>query len=335
MNHRKGQGREGLSASPGCPFPCWLAAIVVGRAAGLSESYTSEPLTLVLSFVFYTLVPLGTLFLIGRGFLALGTPGLLLLECGVVLWSLAGTVGDAVSHGDANLNVTIFNTGILLAGLCHLAGAILSLRPQRALRAPLLWLVVGCALALGALWLVTQAALAAWLPVFFIPGHGGTPVRYCVLISAIAMFVLSACLLLASQRGTHLPFTSWYALALLLLAVGLFGVMIQLSLGSVVNWLGRTAQWLAGVYLLLAAVAALRGSHLPTSSTGNEVASGSLPGRHGHGNSACRGCRAIDLPVGVGHARTLYHLLSRRDVRRDVRGLASGPSGDGLVGDTC
>lgn len=245
------------------PIPLLAAAIIVARAAGLSESYTSEPLTLILSFAFYTLVTLGTIFLIGRGFLALGTPGLLLLECGVILWSLAGTMGDAVSHGDANLNVTIFNTGILLAGLCHLAGAILSLRPQRTLRPPLPWLVAGCALSLGALWLVTQAAMANWLPVFFIPGHGGTPVRYCVLISAIAMFVLSACLLLASRRGTHLPFTSWYALALLLLAVGLFGVMIQLSLGSVVNWLGRMAQWLAGVYLLLAAVAALRGSHLP------------------------------------------------------------------------
>ena len=245
------------------PILLLLAAIVVGRAAGLSESYTSEPLRLVLSLVFYTLVPLGTLFLIGRGFLALGTPGLLFLECGVVLWCLAGTVGDVVSHGDANVDVTIFNTGILLAGLCHLAGAILSLRPQRALRARLPWLVAGCALALGALWLVTQATLAAWLPVFFVQGHGGTAVRYCVLISAIAMFVLSACLLLASQRGTHLPFTSWYAFALLLLGVGLFGIMIQLSIFSVVNWLSRTAQWLAGVYLLLAAVTALRSSHLP------------------------------------------------------------------------
>jgi PAS domain-containing protein len=61
----------------------------------------------------------------------------------------------------------------------------------------------------------------------------------------------------------HLPFTSWYALALLLLAVGLFGVMIQLSLGCVVNWLGRTAQWLGGVYLLIAALASLRQSKLP------------------------------------------------------------------------
>ena len=121
----------------------------------------------------------------------------------------------------------------------------------------------GLALALGALGFVTWAALAGWLPVFFIPGQGGTTVRYCVLIAATAMFVLSAVLLYAGRRAARPPFTSWYALALLSLAVGLFGIMIQLSLWCVVNWLSRTAQWLGGFYLLLAAIAALRESNLP------------------------------------------------------------------------
>ena len=245
------------------PIPLLLAAIIAARLAGLRESYQSHALLLALSVVFYTLFSLGTLYLIGRSFLALGSPGLLLLECGVVLWSLAGTVGDFVSHGDANINVTIFNIGILLAGLCHLAGAILALSPQRVLRVKSVWLAAGCAFTLGALWFISRAALSGWLPVFFIPGQGGTLVRYAVLISAIAMFVLSAGVLHANQRVARLPFTSWYALALLLLAVGLFGIMIQLSLGSVVNWLSRAAQWLGGLYLLFAALASLRESHLP------------------------------------------------------------------------
>jgi PAS domain S-box-containing protein len=245
------------------PIPLLLAAIIVARIAGLHDSYEYDTLRLVLSVTFYTLVSLGTLYLIGRSFLASGSPGMLLLECGVLLWSLAGTVGDFVSHGDANIDVAVFNIGILLAGMCHLAGAILAPRPLRVLRAKPVWLAVGCAFALGALWLVAKATVSGWLPVFFIPGHGGTPVRYCVLIAAIAMFVLSAGLLKVSQRTARLPFTSWYILALLLLAVGLFGIMIQLSLGSVVNWLSRTAQWVGGLYLLFAALASLRESNLP------------------------------------------------------------------------
>jgi len=245
------------------PILLLLAAIIAARVAGLSESYKADTLRLVLSFMFYTLVSLGTLFLIGRSFLTSGSPGLLLLECGVILWSLAGTVGDFVSHGDANIDVTVFNVGILLAGLCHLGGAIFALNPQRVLRRKAAWLGVGCAAALGAIWLVSRATLSHWLPVFFIPGQGGTMVRHAVLISAIAMFVLSAGVLHANRHTVRLPFTYWYKLALVSLAVGLFGIMIQLSLGSVVNWLSRTAQWLGGLYLLFAALASLRESNLP------------------------------------------------------------------------
>jgi PAS domain S-box-containing protein len=261
------------------PVPLLLAAIIIARATGLSESYMSEPLRLVLSFTFYTLVSLGTLFLIGRSFLASAKPGLLLLECGIILWSLAGTVGDIVAPTDANVNATIFNTVIFLAGLCHLAGASLSLRPQAALRPPTLWLAGASALALGALWLVAHAAMAGWLPVFFIPGQGGTLVRYCVLISAIAAFVLSASLMLAGQHEARAPFAAWYALAMLSLSVGLFGIMIQLSFGSVVNWLARTAQWLGGLYLLFASIAALRESNLPLFSPERK----SLSKRYGYG----------------------------------------------------
>ena len=96
-------------------------------------------------------------------------------------------------------------------------GAILSLQPQRSLRAKRLCLGAGCVLALGALWLVAWAALARWLPLFFIPDQGGTTVRYFVLISAIAMFVLSAVLLHAGHArrdrrlpsGTPLPCCCW------------------------------------------------------------------------------------------------------------------------------
>src|SRR5512140_3914487 len=89
------------------PIPVLLIAILAARLAGANEPHDLPTLRLVLSFVFYTVVSLGTLLLVGRSFLATGAPGFLLLECGVVLWSLAGTVGDAVYHGDPNINVTV------------------------------------------------------------------------------------------------------------------------------------------------------------------------------------------------------------------------------------
>jgi PAS domain S-box-containing protein len=240
------------------PIPLLLAAILASRLAGLHEDYPYDHVRLVLSVIFYTVVSLTTLVLIGRSFVKSGKPGLLLLECGVVLWSLSGTVGDAVSHGDQNVNATIFNLTILLAGMCHLAGATLSLTKQRELRARRLWLMAGFGVALGALGVITWAALANRTPLFFVPGQGGTPVRTAVLIAAVAIFLLSAILLRVGQGGTTTRFVQWYCLALLLLAVGLFGIMIQTSIGCIVNWLARSAQWLGGTYLLVAAIAAVR-----------------------------------------------------------------------------
>jgi hypothetical protein len=70
------------------PIPLLLAAIIAARMAGLRDTYESYALLLLLSFTFYTLVSLGTLYIIGRSFLGIGSPGLLFLECGVLLWSL-------------------------------------------------------------------------------------------------------------------------------------------------------------------------------------------------------------------------------------------------------
>jgi PAS domain S-box-containing protein len=259
--------RQPTEISPGAvrlawlPAPALLGAIVVARVAAPTAAWESRELMLVLGFLFTTVVALGTLYVVARRFLASGSLGLLLVEAAVLLWSLSSTVGDLVSHGDANANVTIFNTGILFSGMCHLAGAILTLRPPaRPLRARIRWLIVTSALALLALGWVSRAAVQGSLPLFFVPGVGGTLVRHGVLGTAIAAFALSAAMLSGSPRTAHLPFVAWYAPALVLLAVGLFGVMLQTALGTAVNWLGRAAQWTGGVYLLLGAVAALRES---------------------------------------------------------------------------
>ena len=262
---------EFTSAQPGAlqSEPAWvnrlagsfilllLVAIVACRLAGLRDVYENAALRLVLSSTFYTLVALGTILLVARSFLASGAAGLLLLECGVVLWSLAGTVGDLFFRGNVNVDITIFNIGIFLAALCHLSGAVLTARPWQPLAARRRWLALGVTLALVALGLVTWATLTGRLPVFFIQGQGGTPVRYGVLVAAIAMFLLSAVLLRIGGRD-RLKFVSWYSYALLALSVGLFGIMIQTSLGGIVNWLSRTAQWLGGVYLLAAAITSVR-----------------------------------------------------------------------------
>ena len=77
---------------------------------------------LALNFVFSTLVSLFIASLIAYTFLARGTPGLLLLGCGVVVWGLGGLASSIASNVDVGLGVTVHNVCVWLSAGCHLVG---------------------------------------------------------------------------------------------------------------------------------------------------------------------------------------------------------------------
>ena len=244
------------------PIPILFGAMAVLWAAALPGSYESPHLLLALNFLFSTLVSLFVAYLVGRSFLVRSTPGLLLLGCGVIFWGLASVVATVVADGDVNIIITIHNSCVWLSALCHLVGVVLSLRPKQPLSPTSVWLVAAYLHAAGAVGLVALAAHAGWIPTFFVQGQGGTPLRQLVLISAVVMFALTASLLSATSRRPLSAFAYWYALALTLIVVGLCGVMLQSFLGSILGWMGRAAQLLGGLYMLIAAVASVRESHV-------------------------------------------------------------------------
>lgn len=88
--------------------------------------------------------------------------------------------------------------------------------------------------------------------------HGYTLIRQFALGTAIAMFSLSAGIVWTAGREVLSVFASWYACALGLLAIGLFGSLIQKSRISVVAWAGRAVLCVGGFYMLIAAIALLR-----------------------------------------------------------------------------
>ncbi len=194
------------------PIPLLLSTMAGLWVADLRSSYESTFLLLVLNFVCSMLASCLIAYLVGRSFLARPAPGLLLLGCGVIAWGGAGLVGVATGilgaaggQLDINLFVTVHNLCVWLSALCHLAGAVFLLRPKRELRAAGLWLTAGYTLAVGGVGLVTLSGVARWTPIFFVQGQGGTLVRFFVLGSAVAMFVLSAVLLGGAEPQAAVP----------------------------------------------------------------------------------------------------------------------------------
>jgi PAS domain S-box-containing protein len=102
--------------------------------------------------------------------------------------------------------------------------------------------------------------MAGRVPPFFVQGQGGTLLRQAVVLAAISGFVLTAAVFRIAHRRAFSPFARWYTLALILIATGLFGVLLQSTFGSVLNWTARAAQYLGGIYMLVAAVASIRDS---------------------------------------------------------------------------
>ncbi len=253
-----------LTRFAGLSVPLSLVAICLLRAFDTGTAYESPRLLLGLNLVFGSLVSLIVAFLVGRGFLVRGLPGLLLFGCGVLIWGASGLMATITGLNrlgaerlDPNMLTVVHNTCVWVAALCHLAGVVLARRLDLSLGARPLWLMLAYGLALAAVCLVAWLALIGWFPTFLMPGEGGTPVRHFVLGSAISLFVLTA-LFLGIPGASRSAFAYWYSLALLLLAVGLFGVMIQKVPGSLVGWAGRMAQYVAGTFMLVAAVSALR-----------------------------------------------------------------------------
>ena len=259
-DHEKMQSRPRLRRLAWLPIPLLLLAMAGLRIAHLHASYGSASLIMALNLIFSMLASLLIVFLFSRSFLTRGEPGLLMLGCGVLTWGAAGVVTKAVTQGDANLDVTIHNLCVWLSALFHVGGALLLLRPRRAVQPRELWLGVAYAVPVGLLTLVALAALHGWTPVFFVQGAGGTTVRQLVLGSAIVMFLVTAGLLTAANRRPLSAFLYWYTLALGLIAVGLFGIMIESVFASLLSWMGLAAQYLSGVYMLIAAIASVRES---------------------------------------------------------------------------
>ncbi|HEY5912403.1 MAG TPA: PAS domain S-box protein [Verrucomicrobiae bacterium] len=245
------------------PRFAWLPIPILLLAVGVSyftEAATSYPFVrgwVTLNLILLTLVSLFMAHLIARGFLLRGSPALLPLGCGVVVWG-ASAAATAFAAKDMNALSTVQNSGAFLSAVCHLAGSLMFLRPVRPFRVPGLWLPVWYGAGLVVVAIITGAALGKFTPAFFVEGQGGTPLGQVALGTSTVMFGVSSFLLILKGRLPYSPFYYWYGLALGLMATGLLGIMMQPTADTLSDWIGRACVYLGGIYLLVAALATVR-----------------------------------------------------------------------------
>ena len=228
-----------------------------------SPLYFEPPLLLaLLNTVFLGLFPLIIAFLAYRSFRHSGSYCILLLGCGLLamgLGSIAAGWLNNLSDG-ANLTPTIHNTAFFLGGLLVIASvALISSGPPRRQNSTGSSLPLLCYACIAAFITVfCLADVVGLIPVFFVQASGPTAIRQVILSNALTFFALASLLfyLLYSKRKETLFF--WFSIAMAYIAIGLFAIFFQQSVGSLIGWAGRIAQY-AGATIALAAIIALYG----------------------------------------------------------------------------
>ena len=256
-----------LSRWAGLPLPLLLLAIALCLLFDPRGVFQPPWLLPILSFVFSGVISIAVAYLAFRSYLAGGSGSVLLLGCGMLIFGLSNMLGSLVSDlHDPNIGVAFFNIAVVIAGICHLGSAVwasTASRPSWRRRTSRLYPVLAYGAILLLLMLLLQAIQAHQLPTFFVQGQGPTPIRQVVLGTAILLFTLAATQFWALARRAERAFFRWYGLGLGLIAVGLVGVYFQKAVGTPLNWVGRSAQYLGGVYILVALLTVLQDCGLP------------------------------------------------------------------------
>lgn len=248
--HRVGARSAGL-------WRRWLLLAVLALLLVLAWSAdTGAPrgmprLLFVLNLLFSIGVALPVSFAWGVRFLASRKAADLLPGCGTLAWGLStGIATLSLPSFGADSLVTIHDLGIWTFSLCQLASVIPSSLSDQPLSSPKRWMVGGHSGALLLVLLMTRAERAGWLPLFFLEGTGGTPLRQLALGSAIAMLLLAATLLWRESRRLPASFADTPALGLAILALGLLGSMLQKTTGGPLAWVALLSQYVGGACLL-------------------------------------------------------------------------------------
>ena len=209
-----------------------------------------------LNLLFLFICPIITGYLTSKSYLRDGSKGLLMLTGGVFAFALGSLMaGFLLPAKGPNAVITIHNIAVFLSGIFHFIGAGLAFSgsqseqtvQRRKLQLTQLILVI-----LVFLSILTYCVLQNILPMFFIQGQGPTLIRQIILGSATLFFCLSGIIFLNSYRKSRSRFLYWYSISLFLISTGLLLIFFQKSFGSPIGWLGRTAQYIGGIYLIIA-----------------------------------------------------------------------------------
>ena len=211
----------------------------------------------IMNTIFAGLIPVAVSIIAARAYLFSGLNSLLFMGCGMMTFGCAAILAGWLISGQQgpNVNVTIYNTGALLGSVFHIFGTVFTFKnviPDVMPELRKIKLIMAYTGMILIMFFLTLATFWGMTPPFFIQGVGPTLLRQAVLGTAVFLFLLSALIIMKSFTKRQLDFYYWYSLSLIMIALGLIAFFIQKSVGNPIGWLGRSGQYIGGIYALIA-----------------------------------------------------------------------------------
>jgi PAS domain S-box-containing protein len=218
-------------------------------------SFNPPYLLFTLNVVFWTLAMAAILYISIKSYLQNGSLTIFLISVSILIFGSSVIVSGWVSNSSGNQSVALSNPCLLVAATLQVASSVLSLTgkegtPTINRKVSLLLAYSGSLLFVG---LISALAVSDSLPTFF-TASGPTLLRQAILGSAAILFGVAFIIFAIQYAKSKAPSLLLYALAIALLAIGLFTAFEVKAIGDVPTWLGRATLYVGTVYLIVAIV---------------------------------------------------------------------------------
>lgn len=270
---RKSSWAPRLSAhaadGPQIPMPGFVAiglvlvcAVIQVVLFLLSIKTVLEPphLLTILNTVFITGLMMVVAVISARSYLLGLSAALAPMGAGLFAFSLCSFIAAiAFGRGDPNLGVALHNVGLLACAIGTLIGALHLSSSNTAYAGSWFQLFVWYAAAALLVALTVLLEATNLFPIFINEQTlTPTPLRQLILAITAAIYLFNAIAIGRVAYESRLPFLAWFALGTALLALGALGLLGMKTVGTPLNWAARSTQYLAGIYLLIAVITAMR-----------------------------------------------------------------------------
>ena len=193
-------------------------------------------------------------YLSAKGYLITGSISLLIITMAFVYICLVTVIIGWIATLSPNWGVTLNGIDLLLfSGFLLLSSFQSSFRSvpigseHRKTR-----LTLACTAAISLGIVVSSLTILNFFPTFFINGTGVTFIDQIVFSISVLLFAVNSVLFLRQYLKSKSDVLYWFTLALVLEAIGTFGVTLQVRFSDIVVWTGRLGIYIATVYFLIA-----------------------------------------------------------------------------------